>query len=97
MYFPQPVCAVCREPVTYDLSQLDNAPAPKANHEVYTPDAELLKLQRRMAALYRRQKERGGIIDIEAESNKFLIDISQVTFTLITMILQTYSFWENKN
>ncbi|XP_033627869.1 zinc finger CCCH domain-containing protein 13-like [Asterias rubens] len=71
------VCAVCREPVTYDLSQLENAPAPSANHEAYTPDAELRKMQRRFAALYRRQKEKGGIIDLEAESNKFLIDISQ--------------------
>ena len=68
--------------MTYDLSQLENAPAPSANHEAYTPDAELRKMQRRFAALYRRQKEKGGIIDLEAESNKFLIDISQVTFPL---------------
>lgn len=82
--------------MTYDLSQLENAPAPTANHDVYTPNAELRKMQRRMAALYRRQKEKGGIIDVEAESNKFLIDISQVTFPITNITCQRCCFCDNE-
>ena len=76
----QPVCAVCREPVTCDLSQLDNAPPPGTASEVYTPDEAMRDMQAKMAALYQRQKEKGGIIDVEAENNKYLLHISQVKF-----------------
>ncbi|XP_038053801.1 dentin sialophosphoprotein-like [Patiria miniata] len=71
------VCPVCREPVICDLGQLEGAPPPNSIQEVYTPNQVLRDMQREMAALYRRQKEKGGIIDIEAENNKFLIHISQ--------------------
>ncbi|XP_072024775.1 uncharacterized protein [Amphiura filiformis] len=75
------VCAVCREVITYDLEQLCSTPRRKAPDVQYKPDLDMVKLQKKMAALYQKQKEKGGIIDVEAESNRFLIDIS-VTPTL---------------
>ncbi len=77
--FAQVVCAVCREPITYDLEQLCSAPRRKTTNVQYKPDHEMKQLQKKMAALYKKQKEQGGIIDVEAESNKFLIDISVVS------------------
>ncbi|XP_022085853.1 protein SPT2 homolog [Acanthaster planci] len=71
------VCAVCREPVSCDLAQLEGAPPPSSLQEVYTPNKAIHDMQRKMAALYKRQKEKGGIIDVEAENKKFLIHISQ--------------------
>ena len=51
---------------------------------------EVRELQQRMAALYTRQKEKGGIIDLEAEQRKFLV----VTHTLEDSKQQQESFTE---
>ena len=45
---------------------------------VYKPSEEVRKLQKKMASLLKKQKEKGGIIDIEQERNRFLIDITSV-------------------
>jgi len=39
----------------------------------YEPSTEVLELQRNMSELYQRQLHKGGIIDLEAERNKFLV------------------------
>jgi hypothetical protein len=39
----------------------------------YTPSPEMLRLQKRMAKLFQKQKAKGGIIDLEEEKNKFLV------------------------
>ena len=39
------------------------------------------KLQKKMASLFEKQKLKGGIIDIEGERNRYLIDISSVCGT----------------
>lgn len=45
---------------------------------VYEPSEEIKKLQRKMASLFQKQKRKGGVIDVEQERNKFLIDITTV-------------------
>ena len=45
---------------------------------VYKPSEEIRKLQKKMASLFEKQKKKGGIIDIEQERNRFLIDITSV-------------------
>ena len=70
---------MCREPITYDLEQLNSAPKRQDVSIKYQADDEMKKLQRKMARLFQKQKKKGGIIDIEAESNKFLLDISVVS------------------
>ena len=45
---------------------------------VYKPSEEIRKLQKKMASLFEKQKKKGGIIDIEQERNRFLIEITSV-------------------
>ena len=45
---------------------------------VYKPSEEIRKLQKKMASLFEKQKKKGGIIDIEQERNRFLIEIKSV-------------------
>ena len=45
---------------------------------VYKPSEEIRKLQKKMASLFEKQKKKGGIIDVEQERNRFLIDITSV-------------------
>ncbi|XP_070572110.1 E3 ubiquitin-protein ligase RNF25-like isoform X2 [Ptychodera flava] len=72
------VCLVCRELLSYDLKQLRKASTPRQLLENgdYVASDEMKAQQRERAALYKKQQERGAIIDVEAEKNKFLIDIS---------------------
>uniref|UniRef100_A0A1B6LZM1 RWD domain-containing protein n=1 Tax=Graphocephala atropunctata TaxID=36148 RepID=A0A1B6LZM1_9HEMI len=60
----QATCPVCRAEVAYDVESLGAAPPPLdlLQAENFTPSAELRRLQQQMAALYLRQKQRGGII-----------------------------------
>ena len=44
----------------------------------YKPSEEIRKLQKKMASLFDKQKRKGGVIDIEQERNRFLIDITSV-------------------
>ncbi|XP_060049863.1 E3 ubiquitin-protein ligase RNF25 isoform X2 [Erinaceus europaeus] len=70
-------CPVCREPLVYDLASLKAAPEPQQSMEVYQPDAETLRQQEERQRLYQRQQERGGIIDLEAERNRYFISLQQ--------------------
>ena len=45
---------------------------------IYKPSAEIQELQKKMSSLLEKQKRRGGVIDVEQERNKFLIDITSV-------------------
>ncbi|XP_008823950.1 E3 ubiquitin-protein ligase RNF25 isoform X3 [Nannospalax galili] len=45
--------------------------------ELYQPSAESLHQQEELKRLYQRQQERGGIIDIEAERNRYFISLQQ--------------------
>ncbi|XP_075386501.1 E3 ubiquitin-protein ligase RNF25 [Tenrec ecaudatus] len=70
-------CPVCREPLVYDLAALQAAPEPQQPVELYEPNAESLRQQDERKRLYQRQQERGGIIDLEAERNRYFISLQQ--------------------
>ncbi|XP_011787645.1 PREDICTED: E3 ubiquitin-protein ligase RNF25 [Colobus angolensis palliatus] len=70
-------CPVCREPLVYDLASLKAAPEPQQPMELYQPSAESLRQQEERKRLYQRQQERGGIIDLEAERNRYFISLQQ--------------------
>ncbi|MEQ2190843.1 hypothetical protein XENOCAPTIV_011946 [Xenoophorus captivus] len=69
------VCPVCREPLTYDVSQLLSSPAPEL------PEASIgSDFQRKWAELQKlleKQRCSGGVINPEEESNRFLIHIQE--------------------
>ncbi|XP_036290468.1 E3 ubiquitin-protein ligase RNF25 isoform X1 [Pipistrellus kuhlii] len=70
-------CPVCREPLVYDLASLKAAPEPQQPMELYKPNAESLRQREELRRLYQRQQERGGIIDLEAERNRYFISLQQ--------------------
>lgn len=60
----RPVPAVsCQSPVSFQ--------------ELYQPSAESLLQQEELKRLYQRQQARGGIIDLEAERNRYFISLQQ--------------------
>lgn len=67
-------CPVCREPIDCDRSTMQLAAPP--NELVKAPKFKLTEeircLQSKMAEMYLHQKERGGIIDLEAEEPQIL-------------------------
>ncbi|XP_019378207.1 PREDICTED: E3 ubiquitin-protein ligase RNF25 [Gavialis gangeticus] len=68
-------CPVCRETLIYDLSALQAAPPPQHPLEQYRPDAEALRQQAELHLIYKRQQRKGGIIDPEAERNRYFISL----------------------
>lgn len=66
---------MCREPISCDLKELESAGPPKEleNAQQFEITSELKKLQMQMRDLYIHQKNRGGIIDVDAEENKLLL------------------------
>jgi E3 ubiquitin-protein ligase RNF25 len=75
----QIVCPVCREPLPADfviniVASMSSVVSENEERTFrYSPSAEVIKMQQTMSALYRRQLEKGGIIDAEAERNKYLV------------------------
>ncbi|XP_071957154.1 uncharacterized protein [Antedon mediterranea] len=70
------VCPVCREPISYQSEQNVHVGLMSDKDELFVPDDNMRKWQEKMKELYKKQADQGGIIDVEAESNKFLLDIS---------------------
>ncbi|XP_053900826.1 E3 ubiquitin-protein ligase RNF25 [Malaclemys terrapin pileata] len=68
-------CPVCRETLTYDLSALQAAPPPQHPVEPYRPDAKALQTREELLIIYQRQQKKGGIIDPEAERNRYFISL----------------------
>ncbi|XP_064926791.1 E3 ubiquitin-protein ligase RNF25 isoform X2 [Columba livia] len=68
-------CPVCRETLVYDLCALKAAPAPQQPLELYRPDAKTLQHQEELRLIFKRQQEKGGIIDPEAERNRYFISL----------------------
>lgn len=60
--------------------------------ELYQPDAESLRQQEERKRLYQRQQERGGIIDLEAERNRYFISLQQVREGFPSPPLMTATF-----
>ncbi|CAL7947195.1 unnamed protein product [Xylocopa violacea] len=71
----QAICPVCRESINCDVESLWSAPPPIDVEAAtdFSVTAELRELQKQMAALFLRQQQRGGIIDLEAEGVKTLV------------------------
>ena len=60
----------------YNLADLLKSQPPISEQEEpkkYTISEDVKKMQRMMQKLYTKQKEKGGIIDLEAEGKKFLV------------------------
>ncbi|EEB14705.1 RING finger protein, putative [Pediculus humanus corporis] len=74
-------CAVCREVISVDIDNLSKAapPTERENARNFELDENLLALQKKMAALFKHQQSRGGIIDVEAEETKLLLVTSPVS------------------
>ena len=76
------MCPVCREPIEdVRLREWISAPRPHLEHtlEDFKMTPQLERLQKKMKKLYLRQKERGSLIDVEAESKKYLVSTSSVS------------------
>uniref|UniRef100_A0A3P9HI24 E3 ubiquitin-protein ligase RNF25 n=1 Tax=Oryzias latipes TaxID=8090 RepID=A0A3P9HI24_ORYLA len=72
------VCPVCRETLTYDLDLLLSSPAPQLPE--FHGEALGADFQQKWEELQRileKQRSKGGIIDPEVESNRFLIHINE--------------------
>ncbi|XP_034046830.1 E3 ubiquitin-protein ligase RNF25 [Thalassophryne amazonica] len=72
------VCPVCREPLTYDVAHLLSCPAPllpELDEAVISSDFQRKWCE--LQKLWEGQKAKGGIIDPEVESNRFLIHINE--------------------
>ncbi|XP_068581937.1 E3 ubiquitin-protein ligase RNF25 [Cebidichthys violaceus] len=72
------VCPVCREPLTYDVDRLLCSPAPQLPElDQAAIGSKFQQRWRELQKLLERQKSKGGIIDPEVESNRFLIHTAE--------------------
>ncbi|XP_030592384.1 LOW QUALITY PROTEIN: E3 ubiquitin-protein ligase RNF25 [Archocentrus centrarchus] len=72
------VCPVCREPLTYDVNQLLSSPAPRLPElDEAAIGSDFQQQWRELQKLLEKQRSKGGIIDPEVESNRFLIHINE--------------------
>lgn len=72
------VCPVCREPLSYDVNALLSSPVPDfPQQEDKAVGAEFKRKWESLQKILEHQKEKGGVIDPEAESNRFLIHINE--------------------
>ncbi|XP_070837423.1 E3 ubiquitin-protein ligase RNF25 [Chaetodon trifascialis] len=72
------VCPVCREPLTYDVDQLLSSPAPQLPElDGAAIGSSFQQKWCELQKLLERQRSKGGIIDPEVESNRFLIHINE--------------------
>lgn len=81
----QLMCPVCRDPIQSELNSeellLAAPPEEEENTAAFSADDPVLvALQQKMAQLYLKQKEKGGIINLEEEKNKFLLSSNRVDF-----------------
>lgn len=60
----------------------------------FTPDDNLIEIRGRMSELFIKQKAQGGIIDVEAEKNKYLLEISAVRY--FYSVLKCSLYGENR-
>ncbi|XP_070703247.1 E3 ubiquitin-protein ligase RNF25 [Pempheris klunzingeri] len=72
------VCPVCREPLIYDVDQLLSSPAPQLPElDEAAIGSHFQQKWCELQKLLERQRSKGGIIDPEVESNRFLIHINE--------------------
>lgn len=73
------VCPVCRESLIVDFNKLQTARPPQQPEELYVPDSLVLQREKELRQVYERQLANGGIIDLEAEKNRFFISIQETS------------------
>lgn len=75
-----------------ELLSAASPPLDVENAKHFELNDELRSLQERMAALFTHQKERGGIIDPEAEESKLLLvtDTPEVSISYFELFLMIY-------
>lgn len=88
----QMVCPVCREDINYKLEDLNSVPV--EDSFVFIASAEMRDMQARMEAILIRQKANGGIIDVEAEKNKYLVK-NDVCLCAYSVTLFTFYYYTN--
>ncbi|KAL8581249.1 hypothetical protein ACOMHN_038349 [Nucella lapillus] len=71
-------CPMCRVPLTCDLDDLLTETPTEEKEVAVVMSPELIHQQQERTALYDRQKAKGGIIDLEEEKNKYLVDENTV-------------------
>lgn len=77
-------CPVCREEISYVQEFLQDDFSNLTKDETfYQPSCDLRVWQKNMAELYLKQKEKGGIIDVEAEKNRYLLTDSDNDIPII--------------
>ena len=66
---------MCREHINYELDNLVSASASVGDElNVHLSD-EIKEMQQKMSELFEKQKAKGGIIDVEAEKNKYYLSL----------------------
>ena len=65
---------MCRLPLTCDPAAQLAEPDPEEEAVSFVPSPDLVRQQEAMKALFTQRKAKGGIIDLEHEKNKFLVD-----------------------
>lgn len=93
----QVVCPVCREALTDVQDIMDAPPSPETGKFVFKKDEALEMLQEEMAKLFAQQKAKGGIIDLEAEKNKYLITSAVRVASILRLFFGFVSFTEGVN
>ncbi|XP_052229188.1 E3 ubiquitin-protein ligase RNF25-like isoform X2 [Dreissena polymorpha] len=75
------LCPVCREEISYSAACEDVSSTEQVPPFILT--SELRAMQQAMSAAYERQRALGGIIDLEAEKNKYLVKEDDVVLMSI--------------
>ncbi|XP_061567147.1 E3 ubiquitin-protein ligase RNF25 [Cololabis saira] len=72
------VCPVCREPLAYDIDQLLSSPAPRLPElDEAAIGSDFQHKWCELQKVLEKQRAKGGIIDPEVESNRFLIHTNE--------------------
>ena len=66
---------MCREEIKYDIENLSSTPIPVHDKHIVELSDDIVQIQQKMAQLFERQKAKGGIIDVEAEKNKYYLTL----------------------
>lgn len=93
----QAYCPVCREPIDDDSEPLRAAspPCELQNAPDFELTSDLKGLQARMADLYMHQKQRGGIIDLNAEDSNVISIDSEENQGAVSIQITYTNAWEN--
>ena len=66
---------MCREHINYELDNLaSTTESVDDGLNVHLSD-EIKEMQQKMSELFEKQKAKGGIIDVEAEKNKYYLSL----------------------